>query len=45
MGFPAFSGHVGVFVAPIAAYVTVFRCVRQIKGVILEDMPDIASEP
>jgi hypothetical protein len=24
----------------IASYLTVFRCVRETKGVVLEDMPD-----
>ncbi len=39
-------GLSGIFciytIASIAAYVTVFRCVRETKGVVLEDMPDPA---
>jgi MFS transporter, SP family, sugar:H+ symporter len=42
-------GLSGIFciytIASIAAYVTVFRCVRETKGVVLEDMPDPASKP
>jgi SP family sugar:H+ symporter-like MFS transporter len=26
--------------ASIASYLTVYRCVRETKGVVLEDMPD-----
>jgi SP family sugar:H+ symporter-like MFS transporter len=37
-------GLSGIFciyaVAAIASYLTVFRCVRETKGVVLEDMPD-----
>jgi len=40
-------GLSGIFciytLASIAAYWTVFRCVRETKGVVLEDMPDPAS--
>jgi SP family sugar:H+ symporter-like MFS transporter len=31
-------------VASIAAYLTVFRCVRETRGVVLEDMPDSSPE-
>jgi SP family sugar:H+ symporter-like MFS transporter len=36
------SGIFGIYtVAMIASYLTVFRCVRETKGVVLEDMPDM----
>jgi MFS transporter, SP family, sugar:H+ symporter len=35
------SGIFGIYtVAMIASYLTVFRCVRETNGVVLEDMPD-----
>lgn len=35
------SGIFGIYtVAMMASYLTVFRCVRETKGVVLEDMPD-----
>jgi MFS transporter, SP family, sugar:H+ symporter len=35
------SGIFGIYtVAMMASYMTVFRCVRETKGVVLEDMPD-----
>jgi SP family sugar:H+ symporter-like MFS transporter len=41
------AGLSGIFciytVASIAAYLTVFRCVRETKGVDLEDMPDTSA--
>jgi SP family sugar:H+ symporter-like MFS transporter len=40
-------GLSGIFciyaVAAIASYLTVFRCVRETKGVVLEDMPDTSA--
>ena len=40
-------GLSGIFciytLASLAAYLTVFRCVRETKGIILEDMPDTAA--
>jgi hypothetical protein len=42
-------GLSGIFciytIASSAAYWTAFRCVRETRGVVLEDMPDSASEP
>jgi SP family sugar:H+ symporter-like MFS transporter len=36
------SGIFGIYtVAMIASYLTVFSCVRETKGVVLEDMPDM----
>jgi SP family sugar:H+ symporter-like MFS transporter len=48
--FPGLLSSVGLSglfciytIASMAAYWTVFRCVRETKGVVLEDMPDVES--